>query len=178
MRAPRSATRRARRRYRGARLALRLRPRACARATCRGRAGVRRARRGRAEALRSAAGGNATRASPSTSSTASAPRARPRARAKLDRMSVADRLLLELCDESRLIELRVVSRAGRAPNVDDGAHPGLTECRDELVGGSRAVPDRPDGHRRRPTTDRRRFHVSEHSWTRHRIGLATPRDRS
>jgi hypothetical protein len=55
-------------------------------------------------------------------------------------MSVADRLLLELCDESRLIELRVVSRAGRAPNVDDGAHPGLTECRDELVGGSRAVP--------------------------------------
>jgi hypothetical protein len=98
--------------------------------------------------------------------------------AELDRMSVADRFLLESCGESRLIELGVVSRAWKAPNVDDCAHAGLTECRHELVRGPRAVPERPDGHRRRPTTNRRGARVSERSWSRHRIGLATRRDGS
>lgn len=76
--------------------------------------------------------------------------------AELDRMPVADPRLLESRGESRLIELRVVTRAWKAPNVDDGAHPDLTECRHEFVGRPRAVPDRPYGHRRLPRDVRRR----------------------
>jgi hypothetical protein len=65
---------------------------------------------------------------------------------ELDRMPVANPTLLEHRSERRLVELRVVTRAWKAANIDERADAGFADNRYELFHRTCAVPDRPDDH--------------------------------
>jgi hypothetical protein len=67
--------------------------------------------------------------------------------AELDCVPVHDPALLERRTQCRLVELRVMTRAGEASHVDEGADPRLADNRDELSRRTSSVPDRPDRHR-------------------------------
>ena len=68
------------------------------------------------------------------------------AAAKLNRMSIGDLALLEHDRESCLVELRIVTRPGKASHVDDGLDAGLTDDRYEFFRTPGPMPDRPDDH--------------------------------
>jgi hypothetical protein len=74
------------------------------------------------------------------------------AAAKLDRMPVGNPAPLEHRSERRLVELRVVTRAWKAANIDERANAGLPDNRHELTGRSRPMADRPDDHPSRMPT--------------------------
>jgi hypothetical protein len=90
-----------------------------------------------------------TAASASRASTKLSRRAQRRTSSGIDRVPVGDPFLRASRSEGLLVELRVVARAWKAPNVYDRAHPDFTEDLHKIFDGPRAVSDRPYGHPRR-----------------------------
>ena len=67
--------------------------------------------------------------------------------AKLDRVQVGDPALLEHGSESRLVELRVMTRTWKTSHIDDRGDAGLADDRHQLFRRPGPMPDRPDDHR-------------------------------
>jgi hypothetical protein len=68
------------------------------------------------------------------------------AAAEFDGVPITDPFRAKGRFDDGLIELRVATRAGVPPDIDERLHSCLEERRHEFVGRTRAVSDRPDAH--------------------------------